>query len=202
MIIDVNHGRLINKLNIVKMRRFIYYFFLIMMFLGSRCSINIRNNLPSDYTELHYRVYKYLNNNEKIDKSLCDGQLLMLQVAQLTPKDTISVYINGKLVLKNITTDYPFPYIDKKEYGGLGEHYYDFLLVKKTKGNKLFLVNLRDPKKKKIAAVSINDNLDICVVDEKGEHKTLSIPKNNDHFLEIRFSETDADTLQSVRLFD
>lgn len=173
-----------------------------MMFIGSSCSINIRSNLPSDYTELHYRVYKGLNNNDKLDKSLCDGQLLMLQIARLSPKDTISVYINGKLVLKNITTQYPFPYIDKEEYGGHGEHYYDFLLVKKTKGNKLFLVNLRDPKKKKIAAVSINDNLVICVVNERGEHKTLTIPKNNDHFLEIRFFETTVDTLQSVRLFD
>lgn len=173
-----------------------------MLFIGSSCSVNIRSNLPSDYTELHYKVYTGLENNDELDKSLCYGQLLLLHIAQLTPEDTISVYMNGQLVIKNITTDYPFPYIDKEEHGGHREHYYDFLLVKKTKGNKLFLVNLRDPKKKKIAAVSVNDNLDICVVDEKGEHKTLSIPKNNDHFLEIRFSETDADTLQSVSLFD
>jgi len=178
------------------------YLFLIMMITGSSCSVKIRGKLPSDYTELHYRVYKGLKNNDKLDKSLCDGQLLMLQIARLTPEDTISVYMNGKLVIKNITTDYPFPYIDKKEYGGHGEHYYDFLLVKKANTNKFLLVNFRDPKKKILAKVPVYNNIFVGVVDEKGERRMLSIPKSNDHFLEIRFFKNYADTLNSVKLFD
>lgn len=184
------------------MKKLYYLLFLILLCASGGCSINIRSKLPTNYTDLNYKIEKRIKNNVHLDESLCEGQLMMLQIGCLYPTDTVSVSFNGKIVLKNITTDYPFPYIDKEEYGGHGEHYYDFLLFRKTNGNTLLLMNLRDPKKKVIAQASVKDSLDIRVVYNNEPPKRISIPKTTDYFLEIRFFRSFVDTLQGVHLFD
>lgn len=175
-----------------------------MLSLTAGCSVFERSKLPSDYTTLHYKICKGIKNNYRLDKSLCNGQLMMLHIGWLLPPDTISIYLNDKLVLDKITTDYPYPYIDKEEYGGHGEHYYDFLLYRRLNSNTLLVMNLRDPKKKVLARVSLNDTLDIRVVDEKGDFKRMQIPENTDCFFEILFGKTSwVDTVRgAVRHFD
>ena len=130
-----------------------------------------------------------VKNNYRLDKSLCNGQLMMLHIGWLLPPDTISVYINDKLVLDKITTDYPYPYIDEEKYGGHGEHFYDFFLYRRLNSNTLLVMNLRDPKKKVLARVSVNDTLDIRVVDEKGGFKRMQIPKTRTIFMKYYFAK-------------
>lgn len=188
------------------MRNFIYLLLVVMLYTAGSCSINLRSNLPKDYTDLQYRVCKSIKNNEKIDSLLSNGQLMMLQIGHVLPEDTIALYFNGRLIINNITTDYPFPYIDEEKYGGHGEHYYDFLLVSKSNNNHILLVNFGDPSKKKIAEISVKESLNISVVNNKGERKTQVIPRNIDHFLEIRFllykKGIYTDTLHCVHFFE
>lgn len=186
------------------MKKIIYVIFVFVLSLTTGCSVFLRSKLPSDYTTLHYKICKGIKNNYRLDKSLCDGQLMMLHIGSLLPPDTISVYLNDKLVLDKITTDYSYPYIDKEEYGGHGEHSYDFLLYRRLNNNALIVMNLRDPKKKVLARVSVNDTLDIRVVDEKGGFKRMQIPENTNCFFEILFGKTSwVDTVRgAVRHFD
>ena len=179
-----------------------YLIFMLILFVGTSCSTYIINNLPTDYTAIHRKVSKKIENNKDLDKSLCDGQLLMLQIGNMLPGDTVSVYINDIVLLENITTDYPYPYICKEEYGGHGEHDYDFLLYKKKCGNKLLVVNLNDPQKNLIKQVKLKNDFRIKAIDGKGCQKEFVIPKNLDHFLEIRFlffKDFYADTLRHIR---
>lgn len=176
---------------------------MLALLVGSSCSTYIINNLPADYTAINRKVNKKIENNKDLDKSLCDGQLMMLQIGCMLVGDTVSVYINDTIVLENVTTDYPYPYIDKKEYGGHGEHYYDFLLYKKRCGNKLLVVNLNDPQKNLIKQVKLKNDFHIKAIEGKGCQKEFVIPKNLNHFLEIRFlffNDFYADTLQHIKL--
>ncbi len=185
------------------MKRIPYIIVVLMLFTVASCSVYLKGKMPMDYTDLHYKVEKRIKDNSKLDKSLCDGQLMLLHIGRVCPNDTLSVYMNDKLVLNQITISYPYPYIDTEEYGGHGEHYYDFLLLKKNNCNILLLMNLRDPEKKVLARVSAKDSLRIKVGDETGRVKSISIPQAVDHFLEIQFIKTShVDTLQGVRLFD
>lgn len=192
-------------MNITFMKTTVYLEFMVMLLVVSGCSTFIRSSLPTDYTDINHKVNKDIVNNDKLDKSFCDGQLMMLEIGWICPGDTVSVYMNDTIVIENITTDYSYPYIDKEEYGGHGEHYYDFLLYKKKCSNKLFVVNLRDPQKKIIKQVKIKDSLRIKDINENGSQKEFVIPKDLNHFLEIRFLLLNvfyADTLQHVSFFD
>lgn len=187
------------------MKTIVYLKLVVMSLVLYSCSTYIRNKLPTDYTDINRKVNKDIVNNDKLDKSLCNGQLMMLHIGCVCPTDTVSVYINDTLIIGNITTNYPYPYIDKEEYGGHGEHDYDFLLYKKKYGNKLLVINLRDPQKNVIKQVKFKDNFCIKAVNEKGCQKEFIIPKNLNHFLEIRFLLYDifyADTLQHVKFYD
>lgn len=184
------------------MKTMLYLIFMLTLLVGSSCSTHIINNLPADYTAINRKVNKDVGNNKNLDKSLCDGQLMMLQLGCMLDGDTVSVYINDTLVLENVTIDYPYPYIDKEEYGGHGEHCYDFLLYKKKCGNKLLVINLRDPQKNLIKQVKLKNDLHIIAIDGKGCQKEFVIPKNLDHFLEIRFlffNDFYADTLYHIK---
>ena len=185
------------------MKTILYLIFMLILLVGSSCSTHIINNLPADYTTINRKVNKDIGNNKNLDKSLCNGQLMMLQLGCMLAGDTVSVYINDTIVLENVTIDYPYPYIDKKEYGGHGEHYYDFLLYKKKCGNKLLVINLRDPQKNLIKQMKIKKDIRIKAFNGKGCQKEFVIPKDLNHFLEIRFLFFDvfyADTLHHIKL--
>ena len=185
------------------MKTMLCLIFMLTLLVGSSCSTYIINNLPVDYTAINRAINKKIENNKDLDKSLCDGQLMMLQIGNMLPGDTVSVYINDIVLLENVTTDYPYPYIDKEEYGGHGEHNYDFLLYKKKYGNTLLVVNLRDPQKNLIKQVKLKNDFHIKAIDGNGCQKEFAIPKNLNHFLEIRFlffNDFYADTLHHIKL--
>ncbi len=200
---ETSCGNFINSFNSTRMKRWTIFLLLILIFIIGSCSTSFKSKLPTNYTDLSHKVDKRIKNNPNLDKSLCEGQLMMLQLGMLYPTDTVSLYINDELVFNKITTDFPYPYIDKEEYGGHGAHYYDFLLVRQKNRDIVSVINLRDPQKETLAKVLIKDTFDICIVDEKERAKSIKIPKDIDHFIEIQFVKTSfVDTLSGIRYFD
>lgn len=158
---------------------------LVMAFLTASCSIS-QHKLPSSYDQF-------------LSDSLCkDGQMLLLEIGNLYPSDTVCVYLENKIVLKNLYRGWPFP-IDTgaKKYGGHGEYYYDFLLVWERNRNSINVYNMNDPLKKKIKHVVVRDSLSIKMVHNKGNHKEIVIPKDNDSLIRFLFEAID-DTVRVI----
>lgn len=164
------------------------YMLLVVAFLAASCSI-IQHQLPSGYDQ-------YRSN------PLCeDGEILILRIGNLYPSDTVSVYLEDKLVLKNLSRGCLFP-VDTgaRKFGGHGEYHYDYLLVWGRNHNSIDVYNMKDPLKKKIKHVVVKDSLSIKVVHNKGDYKEIVIPKDNDSLIHFLF-ETIDDTVR-VRTSD
>lgn len=171
----------------MKFARLLLMFFSI---LYSGCS-SIRNELPVEYAQFY--------NN-----TLCDaGKIMFLQIGNLFPTDTVNVFFEGKNVLKNLTQDYPFPYICEKKYGGHNEYYYDFLIIKQD--NSILITNFNDRKRKVIKRVPISGNLNIKVTCNHGFYREIEIPYEHNRFFAIYFKiygdSIRVDTTNHIRWF-
>jgi hypothetical protein len=116
----------------------------------------------------------------------------MLQIGNLYSPDTVSLYIENKLVLEKLYRGCQFPTdTGAKRLGGHGEYSYDFLLVWEKNRNAINVFYLKDPHKRLIKRVNVKDSLSIKVVHNKGDFKQIMIPKDNDSFLHILFEPID-----------
>ncbi len=171
----------------------IYFIIILTMVAFSSCRMNDRMILPSTLEELR-------------TSSLFEGGCIsLLQIIDLLPGDTISLYINEELVLKELTVNYPYPgYIDMEKWGGHGEYNFDFLLWKRN--HKIKLVNMNDPHKKVIKQIQNKETLIFKAVDERGERNEVMILGNNRLPASIRFfhysNRLYADTLNGIKLVD
>lgn len=171
----------------------IYIILMLTMVMSSSCHMNTRTTLPSTFEEL------------RTNSLFEDGRMSLLQIINLLPGDTISLYVNEVLVLKEVTVNYPYPgYIDIEEWGGHGEYYFDFLLWKRN--HKIKLVNMNDPHKKVIKQIQNKETLIFKAVDERGERNEVMILGNNRLPASIRFfhysNRLYADTLNGIKLVD
>lgn len=164
---------------------------LIILLAINGCSF--KKNFPINYYQIN-------------DNPLClNGSILLLQVGNLQPADSVYIYINNKLIVPCITPKFPYPgYIDEENHGGHGETYYDFLLVRKH-NSTLLVINMEDPKKMTLRRILIKNNIIIKAINQLGNNKVIDIPKDINHFLEIRFfvegGNIYGDTLHHIQLF-
>lgn len=120
------------------------------------------------------RFPRFLSYKYKDNELYKENRVMILEVGDLLPEDTISVMLNGKLLIPNVTTSTPYPeYICPPKYGGHYEHDFWYLLVKSRNGKSLRVYNYEDPKKKSLGKVKTNNRL---VIDAtyKGKSGTKS----------------------------
>ena len=166
---------------------------MLAMVMSSSCHMNTRTTLPSTFEEL------------RTNGLFEDGRMSLLQIKNLLPGDTISLYVNEVLVLKEVTVNYPYPgYIDIEKWGGHGEYNFDFLLWKRN--HQIILVNMEDPHKTIIKRILDKNTLIFKAVDERGEKKELMISEKKRLPASIRFirypNRLYADTLDGIKLVD
>lgn len=172
-----------------------FSFFCMLMLVGlSGCSVHYKHTLPSDYDD--FRQHSLYNT----------GKLFLLHVGQIRPKDSVIVFIDNKIAINTISTNFPYPTeFDTNHQGTPTLAWYDFIITKKN--NTLTLTNLNDPKKTMLFHTKIKDTVDITLKNNYGYKKSLNISSQTSYFVEFEFfirpdSSLYADTIHCIRYFD
>ena len=139
-------------------------------------------------------------------ESYNSGNIFLLHVGQLTPSDSVSIFINSQEAVLYVSTNFPYPTeVYTNSQGEPNKCYYDFILTKKK--HIITLTTLKDPKKKILFSTKFKDTIDITVLNNYGDSKSFYIPENMHYFMSFRFmmrpdGSLYTDTIRGIRYFD